>query len=84
MTLDEYLNYTEIKAVAFAAELTSLAPTGRRISPVMVSQWRTSDRQVPAEYCPLIEKATQGKVACETLRPDVGWAYLRGTESATV
>lgn len=26
-----------------------------------------------------IEKMTEGKVRCEDLRPDVDWAYLRGT-----
>ena len=48
------------------------------ITPVLVSQW-ASGRQVPAERCPAIEKATGGAVTCEELRPDVDWAYLRGT-----
>lgn len=26
-----------------------------------------------------IERESDGKVRCETLRPDVDWAYLRGT-----
>lgn len=30
-----------------------------------------------------IEKITGGKIRCEELRPDVDWAYLRGTDSAT-
>lgn len=34
--------------------------------------------RVPAEYCPLIERATDGKVRCEDLRPDVAWDVLRG------
>jgi DNA-binding transcriptional regulator YdaS (Cro superfamily) len=42
-----------------------------------VQQWRAS--RVPAEHCPRIEKLTAGKVTCEELRPDVDWAYLRGT-----
>lgn len=29
-----------------------------------------------------IEKITGGKVRCEDLRPDVDWAYLRGTATA--
>ena len=33
--------------------------------------------RVPAEYCPLIERATDGKVRCEELRPDVAWDVLR-------
>lgn len=32
-----------------------------------------------AELCIEIEKATSGAVRCEDLRPDVDWAYLRGT-----
>lgn len=38
-----------------------------------VAQWK----QVPAEYCPAIERATSGRVRCEDLRPDVDWAVLR-------
>jgi len=36
--------------------------------------------QVPAEYCPLIEKVTASKgepIRCEQLRPDVAWGVLR-------
>jgi len=49
------------------------------INPVLISQWKTGARQVPAERCPAIERATGGAVTCEELRPDVDWAYLRGT-----
>ncbi len=47
--------------------------------PVLVSQWASGTRRVPAERCPAIERATGGAVRCEDLRPDVDWAYLRGT-----
>ena len=30
-----------------------------------------------------IERESQGAVRCEDLRPDVDWAYLRGTDCAT-
>lgn len=33
--------------------------------------------RVPAEYCPLIERATAGQVRCEDLRPDIAWDVLR-------
>jgi len=46
-------------------------------SPQSVSNWRL--RGVPAEKCPAIERATNGVVRCEDLRPDVDWAYLRNT-----
>jgi DNA-binding transcriptional regulator YdaS (Cro superfamily) len=53
------------------------------VSAVIISQWKTGARQVPAERCPAIEKATDGAVRCEDLRPDVDWAYLRATDCAT-
>lgn len=47
------------------------------VSKGAVSQWKEPGRRVPAEYCPLIERATDGKVRCEQLRPDVAWDVLR-------
>lgn len=47
------------------------------VSKGAVSQWKDVGRRVPAEYCPLIERATDGKVRCEELRPDVAWDVLR-------
>lgn len=49
------------------------------IHPVLISQWKTGARQVPADRCIEIERATGGVVRCEDLRPDVDWAYLRAT-----
>lgn len=49
------------------------------VTPVLISQWANGHRPIPAERCPEIEKATSGEVTCEELRPDVDWAYLRGT-----
>ncbi|HEY3986471.1 helix-turn-helix domain-containing protein [Cedecea sp.] len=43
----------------------------------LISQWANGIRQIPAERCPEIEKATNGVVTCEELRPDVSWSYLR-------
>ena len=43
-----------------------------------LQQWRR--HRVPAEYCPLIERETQGAVRCEERRPDVDWAVLRATD----
>lgn len=40
-----------------------------------VQSWARN--RVPAEYCPLIERATEGAVRCEDLRPDVAWDVLR-------
>ena len=49
------------------------------VSSVIISQWKTGARAVPADRCPAIEKATGGAVRCEELRPDVDWGYLRAT-----
>lgn len=45
----------------------------------LVSLWANGVRPIPAERCLEIEKITEGTVTCEELRPDVDWAYLRGT-----
>lgn len=58
---------------AAARKLGVKAPT--------VSQWRSGKRPIPADRCPEIERATAGAVTCEQLRPDVDWAYLRGSAS---
>ncbi|HHH1259005.1 TPA: transcriptional regulator [Yersinia enterocolitica] len=49
------------------------------VSPPTVNQWISGARPIPAERCLEIEKITEGTVTCEELRPDVDWAYLRGT-----
>lgn len=40
-----------------------------------VDHWRKSGA-VPAERCPAIERAVQGKVLCEELRPDLSWVRV--------
>jgi DNA-binding transcriptional regulator YdaS (Cro superfamily) len=46
------------------------------VSSAAVSQWVAGVRQIPAERCPAIERATQGAVAVETLRADVQWSRI--------
>jgi DNA-binding transcriptional regulator YdaS (Cro superfamily) len=46
------------------------------VAPSAPSMWKQRGR-VPAEHCPLIERATGGAVRCEDLRPDVAWDVLR-------
>lgn len=36
-------------------------------------QCLTGRRSTPAERCPEIERASDGRVSCEALRPDVRW-----------
>lgn len=68
--------------------LGSLVAVGAvcNVSKGAVSQWKDEGRRIPAEHCPLIERATNGAVRCEELRPDVAWDVLRmqaGMEPAT-
>lgn len=68
MTLQDYLApFGETKRLAFAIG----------VAPSVVSQWKNGVRQVPADRCPAIERATGGLLRCEVLRPDVDWAVLR-------
>jgi len=54
------------------------------VTPQAVCFWRGGHRRFPAEYCPNIEKATDGVIRCEDLRPDVDWGYLRASRSRHV
>lgn len=42
-----------------------------------VQQWLKNG--VPAEYCPRIEKMTDGDSLCEDLNSRVDWTYIRST-----
>lgn len=55
------------------------------VSPVLISQWKLGVRPIPAVRCIDIERATNGVVTCEELRPDLTerWAYLRSTSTVT-
>jgi DNA-binding transcriptional regulator YdaS (Cro superfamily) len=49
--------------------------------PQLVWQWAQGDRrQVPADRCPAIERATKGAVTCEELRADVRWHRVPDAE----
>lgn len=52
------------------------------VSQQAVYFWRAGKRGLPAEHCPTIEKLIDGAITCEQMRPDVDWAYLRGTAPA--
>jgi DNA-binding transcriptional regulator YdaS (Cro superfamily) len=69
MNLPDYINSEPGAQARLAKELGIPAP--------LMSQWKTGERRVPAERCPLIERATGGLVRCEDLRPDVAWDVLR-------
>lgn len=71
-----------VEAVKLAAGQSALADKLSALAPAPVSQarvwnWVNRDQRAPAEMCPLIERLTG--VACERLRPDVDWGYLRNS-----
>lgn len=75
------MNYEGIeKACHILGGQTALARLMGVATPT-VNQWVKQKRPVPIERCPAIERATNGAVRCEDLRPDVDWAYLRGTSA---
>jgi len=40
------------------------------------------NRRAGASLAVSLERETQGQVTCEQLRPDIDWAYLRGSKAA--
>lgn len=77
MELKTHLEEQRGRASALAKDLN--------LSPVTIHNWVVGRKQVPAERCSEIEKATLGAVRCEDLRPDLAehWAFLRGTAKET-
>ena len=69
-------NYSFKRACAVVGGQSAMARL-LGVSPPSVNQWIKGVRQLPAERCPAIERATKGGVLCEELRPDVDWTYLR-------
>lgn len=72
------------KSVAAERAITALGGPVRAAQALGVKRYQTVQswirNRVPAEYCPLIERATkeQGRaISCEELRPDVAWDVLR-------
>lgn len=66
------------RAGALVGGITALAKIlGRHRSALY--QWMEEGRRVPAEFCPLIERLTNGKVLSEELNPSVDWGFYRRT-----
>lgn len=58
-----------IGSINFTAEILN-------ISASRLSHWRAGTESLPSGYCPAIERATEGAVTCEELRPDVSWVRV--------
>lgn len=44
----------------------------------------STNQRLGESLCINIERESRGRVPCEDMRPDVDWAYLRGTASSDV
>lgn len=81
-----------MNAKVHAMELKTYFATGRGlasdlaetlgVSRPYLSQMASGISPISPERAVEIEKATKGAVTCEELRPDVDWAYLRGTSKS--
>lgn len=80
LSLSESLNMNSMKLLEYVNQ-----GRGRRsaiaraigVPAILISQWAYARRQVPADRCPDIERATSGAVRCEDMRSDVDWSVLR-------
>jgi DNA-binding transcriptional regulator YdaS (Cro superfamily) len=63
------------RAINLLGGLTASSKAVNVKSHSVVNGWLIT--RVPAQYCPLIENATQGVVTCEQLRPDIRWDVVR-------
>lgn len=74
MKLREYMNLEGVRPTRLALVLG--------VAPAYLYQMATGVRSIAPDRAIEIEKATAGAVRCEELRPDVDWAYLRGSSKA--
>lgn len=66
-----------------SATARAISTPKRRLVQSNIYKWIHSpnpDEMPPAEYCPSLERATEGQVRCEELRQDVEWEVLRNSD----
>lgn len=51
-------------------------------TPGQLKQIAYGNRRANGGLAVSIERETKGQVTCEQLRPDIDWAYLRGSQAA--
>lgn len=73
MELTDYLNSIGVERAAIFAKAcgTTVGYLRKAIS---------AGQSIGEKYVIAIERESGGLVTCERLRPDVDWAYLRGTK----
>lgn len=75
MNLHEFLKPLENEALlAFAVACDT--------SPGQLKQVAYGNRRPSASLAINIERESHGQITCEELRPDIDWAYVRGTKQA--
>jgi len=75
MTLHEYLKaFDKADLEAFAKRCGTSAGQLRQVA--------YCNRRASAALAVSIERESRGTVICEVLRPDIDWAYLRGSKAA--
>jgi len=47
------------------------------VKPPSVCEWR-SRGVIPADRCADIERASEGRITCESMRPDLDWTRVDG------
>lgn len=52
------------------------------VTPGCVNHVINGRRPVPIEWCPIIEEASDHRIYCEYLRPDVKWSVVRSNAIA--
>lgn len=75
MTLHEYLKALSKPALEEFA-VKCVTSTGQ------LRQVAYCNRRASAALAVSIERESKGAVVCEALRPDIDWAYLRGSKAA--
>lgn len=75
MTLHEFLKgLSKLDLEAFANKCDTSAGQLRQVA--------YCNRRASAALAVNIERESKGAVVCEVMRPDIDWAYLRGSEAA--
>ena len=75
MTLHEFLKgLNKADLEAFAGKCDTSAGQLRQVA--------YCNRRASAALAVNIERESKGAVVCEVMRPDIDWAYLRGSEAA--
>jgi DNA-binding transcriptional regulator YdaS (Cro superfamily) len=73
--MDKLLAYLNGLEKVVRIEFTAACGTTERYLRKAIS----AKQRLGAELCINIDRESHGAVRCEDLRPDVDWAYLRGT-----